>query len=257
MPNKRDICKCCPYRYLLRFERSATLLNFSSYEAPQIEFFWNQSATQSHTHTLTFWSWYSIKKNSQHTKKLTPTQTLKHTYYTLDTRHAAAILQHCVTFLWQKYENEKERNYIYMCIPINVYDITNWYNFSFLFKLSVLLLKWSVCISSIKNYIYIHTYIYGIWNNAIIDHTYNSLVEKVDQHKNLWEIRFINIYLLLVSALLIKVFTLLGWLFIFELRIQITITITICWHMLMLVVFGFSGLGMLLWTVFGRGNKQK
>lgn len=46
-----------------------------------------------------------------------------------------------------------------------------------------------------KLYIFIYTHIqYGIWNNAIIDHTFNSLVEKVDQHKTLWEIRFINIF---------------------------------------------------------------
>lgn len=70
-----------------------------------------------------------------------------------------------------------------MCIPINVYDmITTWYIFSFLFKLSVLLMKWMMYVSSIINYIFT---IYGIWNNAIIDHTYNSLVEKFDQHKNI------------------------------------------------------------------------
>lgn len=89
----------------------------------------NSSETRArlnHTHIHThFGAGTPSKKTPQHTKKLTPTQTLKHTYYTLDTRHAAAILQHCVTFLWQKYENEKEKNYIYMCIPINVYDITN------------------------------------------------------------------------------------------------------------------------------------
>lgn len=43
-------------------------------------------------------------------------------------------------------------------------------------------MKWMMYVSSIINYIFT---IYGIWNNAIIDHTYNSLVEKFDQHKNI------------------------------------------------------------------------
>lgn len=122
----------------------------------------------------TFWSWYSTQEFPKHTNTNSA-----QTYITHNMRLAAANLQQCVKFLWQQYCYER---ILYMCIPINVYDmITTWYNFSFLFKLSVLLMKWMMYVSSIINYIFT---MYGIWNNAIIDHTYNSLVEKFDEHNN-------------------------------------------------------------------------
>lgn len=49
-----------------------------------------------------------------------------------------------------------------------------------------------VCKQHYKLYIFT---IYGIWNNAIIDHTYNSLVEKSWSTQKYYEkIRFINIF---------------------------------------------------------------
>lgn len=121
--------------------------------------------------------------------KLTPSQ---HTH-THNMRLATeACLQQSVNFLWQQYCYERK---LYMCIPINVYDmITTWYNFSFLFKLSVLLMKWMMYVCKQHYKLYIFT-IYGIWNTAIIDHTYNSLVEKSWSTQKYYEkIRFINIF---------------------------------------------------------------